>query len=72
MQPCVGGCTYLEEYRWTEIRRRCSFEHAIECLSPHAAATERCAHAALERFTVRLEVFSRLLVQRVRRVRLEE
>jgi hypothetical protein len=19
MQPCVGDCTYLEEYRWTEI-----------------------------------------------------
>jgi hypothetical protein len=52
--------------------RYCSFEDAIEGLALDCATTERCAYVALETLSVLLEVFGSLLVQRVRRVRLEE
>jgi hypothetical protein len=52
--------------------QRRSLEHAVEVLSLHSPTAQRSAYVALEAFSVRLEVFSSLLVQRVRRVRLEE
>jgi hypothetical protein len=52
--------------------RRRSLEHAIEVLSLDGTTAQGSAHVALEAFAVRLEVLGSLLVQRVRRIRLEE
>jgi hypothetical protein len=49
-----------------------SLEHAIKALALDGTATKRGSHITLEAFPVLLEVFSSLLIQRIRRVRLEE
>jgi hypothetical protein len=75
MYPSVDGHfegSLRESSCYSKPMRYCSFEHAIEGLALDCATTERCAYVALETLSVLLEVFGSLLVQRVRRVRLEE
>ena len=52
--------------------RQCSFEHSIEALSLDCTSAQRRTYVALEAFSVRLEIFGGLLVQRVGSVRFEE
>lgn len=75
MYPSVDGHfegLLRESLCYSNPMRYCSFEHAIEGLALDRTTAERRAHVALEALSVLLQVFGGLLVQRVRRVRLEE